>query len=136
MMIFVLIAATYTPYCIRPLAENGGRRLLVAVWGIAVLGMSFKLFFVWCPRWVSSVLYIAMGWSCVSCLPQMVAGLSSASFGWLLAGGIIYSAGGVLYALRLSAFNDRHPNFGSHEIFHLFVLAGSFCHFLSVWLMF
>lgn len=130
MMIFILIAGTYTPICVITLAGHRGMLLLAAVWSLAAAGIAMKAFWVFCPRWVSSVIYIAMGWACVIEMPQIVAGLYPAGFAWLLAGGLFYTVGGVIYALKLQAFNDLHPNFGSHEIFHLFVLAGSFCHYI------
>ena len=133
MMIFVLIAGSYTPVCMLTLWEGIGKVLLALVWGIAAAGMILKLFWVYCPKWVSSVLYIGMGWVCILAFPQLWNNLSAAQFGWLLAGGIIYTIGGVIYALKLSIFNDRHPCFGSHEIFHLFVMGGSFCHFIFMY---
>ena len=135
MMIFVLIAGSYTPVCMLTLWEGIGKVLLALVWGIAIAGMILKLFWVYCPKWVSSVLYIGMGWVCILAFPQLWNSLSMAQFGWLLAGGIIYTIGGVIYALKLSLFNDRHPYFGSHEIFHLFVMGGSLCHFIVMFLL-
>ena len=76
-----------------------------------------------------------IGWVCILAFPQLWNNLSAAQFGWLLAGGIIYTIGGVIYALKLSIFNDRHPCFGSHEIFHLFVMGGSLCHFIVMFLL-
>lgn len=135
MMIFVLIAGSYTPVCMLTLWDGIGKLLLALVWGIAIAGMILKLFWVYCPKWVSSVLYIGMGWVCILAFPQLWNSLSMAQFGWLLAGGIIYTIGGVIYALKLSLFNDRHPYFGSHEIFHLFVMGGSLCHFIVMFLL-
>ena len=130
MMIFVLIAGSYTPVALCVLPHESGYPLLAAVWGIALAGMVFKLCWVTCPKWVSSIIYIALGWACLPVTGLLWETLSRAAFLWLLAGGLIYTAGGVVYALKLKAFNDRHPWFGSHEIFHLFVMAGSFCHFV------
>ena len=123
MMIFVLIAGTYTPVCLLTLPKPSGLMLLAAVWGIALVGIFIKGFWITCPKWFSSVLYIAMGWSCLSVLGQLFSLLPLHAFLWLLAGGIIY-------ALRLPLFDARHPMFGLHEIFHLFVMAGSLCHFV------
>ena len=133
MMIFVLIAGSYTPICLITLKGRTGTILLALVWGIAIVGIILKAFWVFCPKWVSSVLYIGMGWTCVLAFTQILNALSPAAFGWLLAGGIIYTIGGVIYALKLPIFNNRHKNFGSHEIFHLFVMAGSFCHFIVMY---
>lgn len=133
MMIFVLIAGSYTPICLLVLKGRTGIILLSLVWGIAIVGILIKAFWVFCPKWVSSVLYIGMGWTCVLAFTQILNSMSTAAFGWLLAGGIIYTIGGVIYALKLPIFNSRHQNFGSHEIFHLFVMGGSACHFVVIY---
>jgi len=133
-MIFVLIAGTYTPVCILGLGNRMGYILLVTIWSIAALGITFKLCWVTCPKWISSVMYILMGWLCMIAAPFLIKNQGKDAFIWLLVGGIIYTVGGVLYALKLTKFNERHKNFGSHEIFHLFVMGGSFCHFMMVYL--
>lgn len=133
MMISVLIAGSYTPVCLLVLRGKIGIVLLTIVWSIAITGILIKAFWVYCPKWVSSILYIGMGWTCILALPQILQALSPAAFGWLLAGGIMYTVGGVIYALKLSIFNNRHKYFGSHEIFHLFVMAGSACHFIVMY---
>lgn len=133
MMIFVLIAGTYTPICMIVLPQPLGMKLLSLVWGIALVGIVVKMFWVTCPKWFSSVLYIGMGWTCVLAFTQILNSLSAAAFGWLLAGGIIYTIGGVIYALKLPLFNAKHKYFGSHEIFHLFVMGGSICHFIVMY---
>lgn len=133
MMIFVLIAGSYTPVCMIVLGGKAGYTLLAAVWGIAAAGMLIKALWINCPKWFSSVIYIAMGWVCVFVFGQLFETLSVQAFLWLLAGGIIYTVGGVIYALKLPIFNARHAYFGSHEIFHLFVMAGSVCHFIFMY---
>ena len=133
MMISVLIAGSYTPVCLIVLKGRTGIILLSIVWGIAIAGILIKAFWVYCPKWVSSVLYIGMGWTCVLAFTQILNNMSPAAFGWLLAGGIIYTVGGIIYALKLPLFNNRHKNFGSHEIFHLFVMGGSACHFVVMY---
>lgn len=133
MMISVLIAGSYTPVCLIVLKGKTGIILLSIVWAFAIAGILIKAFWVYCPKWVSSVLYIGMGWTCVLAFTQILNNMSPAAFGWLLAGGIIYTVGGVIYALKLPIFNSRHKNFGSHEIFHLFVMGGSACHFVVMY---
>ena len=130
MMIFVLIAGSYTPVCLIVLGGELGYTLLNVVWGIAVVGMLIKAFWVTCPKWFSSLIYIAMGWVCLTAIKTIIASLTPGAFYWLLAGGIIYTIGGVIYALKLPLFNARFKHFGSHEIFHLFVMGGSFCHYI------
>lgn len=133
MMIFVLIAGTYAPICIIALPQPLGISLLALVWTIAFVGIIVKLVWITCPKWFSSVLYIGMGWTCVLAFTQLLNSLSRAAFGWLLAGGIIYTIGGVIYALKLPIFNSKHRYFGSHEIFHIFVMGGSICHFIVMY---
>lgn len=133
MMIFVLIAGSYTPICLLVLKGKTGYMMLALVWGVAIIGILIKAFWVFCPKWVSSVLYIGMGWICVLAFTQILNSLTRAEFGWLLAGGIIYTIGGIIYALKLPIFNNKHKNFGSHEIFHLFVMGGSACHFILMY---
>lgn len=134
MMIFVLIAGSYTPVCLIVLGGREGYTLLSVVWGVAAVGMLIKACWVTCPKWFSSIIYIAMGWICLAVFGTLWDTLPRGAFLWLLAGGIIYTAGGVIYALKLPIFNSRHKYFGSHEIFHLFVMGGSVCHFVFMYL--
>ena len=133
MMIFVLIAGSYTPVCMLILENELGYPLLIAVWSIALVGIVIKFFWVTCPKWFSSVLYIAMGWVCVFVFGELLETLPRPAFLWLLAGGLIYTAGGIIYALKCPIFNGKHKWFGSHEIFHVFVMAGSICHFIFMY---
>lgn len=133
MMIFVLIAGSYTPVCLIVLGGRMGYTLLALVWGIALVGMTIKAVWITCPKWFSSAIYIAMGWTCLLVFGTLWNTLPHAAFGWLLAGGIIYTIGGIIYALKLPIFNSIHKNFGSHEIFHLFVMGGSICHFIFMY---
>ena len=134
MMIFVLIAGSYTPVCLIVLGGKLGYTLLALVWGIAAVGMLVKACGITCPKWFSSVIYIAMGWVCVLVFGPLLKTLSVPAFLWLLSGGIIYTVGGVIYALKLPIFNAKHKFFGSHEVFHLFVMGGSICHFIFMYL--
>ena len=133
MMIFVLIAGSYTPVCLLVLPAPAGRLLLAAVWGLAAVGILLKALWVTCPKWFSSIIYIAMGWLCISVFGQLFELLTLSQFLWLLTGGIVYTIGGIIYALKLPLFNSRHKYFGSHEIFHLFVMGGSICHFICMY---
>lgn len=134
MMIFVLIAGSYTPVCLIVLGGRLGYTLLAVVWTIAAIGMLVKALWITCPKWFSSVIYITMGWVCLGVFGQLWNSLPHSAFLWLLAGGIIYTAGGIIYALKLPLFNSKHQYFGSHEIFHLFVMGGSICHFIFMYL--
>ena len=133
MMISVLIAGSYTPICLLVLKGKTGLILLAIVWSFAIIGILIKAFWVYCPKWVSSILYIGMGWTCFLAFTQILNSMSRTSFIWLLIGGIIYTVGGIIYALKLPIFNSKHKNFGSHEIFHLFVMGGSMCHFVVMY---
>ncbi len=135
MMIFILIAGSYTPICLISLKGTTGQSLCALVWAVALFGVLIKAIWITCPKWFSSVIYIGMGWLCVLAFSQIFDALSRPAFGWLLAGGIIYTIGGVIYALKLPIFDARHKYFGSHEIFHLFVMGGSTCHFVTMYLI-
>ena len=133
MMIFILIAGSYTPICLITLKGRTGLILLSIVWGIAIVGILIK----------ASGSIARNGY-----LPFSTSGWDGPAY-WLshrfsthyrrrhlagfLAGGIIYTIGGIIYALKLPIFNSKHKNFGSHEIFHLFVMAGSACHFIVMY---
>lgn len=133
MMIFILIAGSYTPICLLVLHNSTGMILCILVWAFALVGILIKALWITCPKWFSSVIYTAMGWLCILAFSQIFRALEKPAFGWLLAGGIIYTVGAVIYALKLPIFNLKHKHFGSHEIFHLFVLGGSLCHFIMMY---
>ncbi len=129
MMIPVLIAGTYTPLCVTTLRDNGGMILLLAIWILALLSILFKAFRITCPRFVSSVIYIAMGWACAPYLGTLHSLLTPGGFRFLLLGGILYTTGGIIYATKLPML-ERNREFRSHELFHLFILAGTLMHYL------
>lgn len=135
MMICVLIAGSYTPICLIVLQRRAGIPLLILVWGFALAGILMNAVWVTCPKWVSSVLYICMGWTCVLTFSKILNALPPDAFSWLLAGGIVYTVGGIIYALKVPLFNRRHTHFGTHEIFHLFVMGGSLCHIILMYLV-
>ena len=134
-MIFVLIAGSYTPVCLLVLEPVSGRLLLCAVWGLALLGILIKAVWITCPKWFSSIIYISMGWTCLGVFGQLIHNLSSAQFGLLVAGGVFYTVGGVIYALKFPVFGGRFKYFGAHELFHVFVMLGSACHFIFMFLL-
>ena len=128
--IFILIAGSYTPICLTALKDTVGPILLTMIWFIAISGIVFKVFWVSCPKWVSSVMYSLMGWICIMFLPQILNAVSMQAFVWLLVGGISYTIGAVIYALKPKLLASK--SFGNHEIFHCFVLLGSLCHYIFV----
>lgn len=125
-MIFYLIAGTYTPVCLIPLKGPWGWSILVTVWGIAFAGTIMKMFWLKAPRMLSTGIYIIMGWIVVVAFYPLIQALSSTAFAMLVAGGLCYTAGAVIYAVKRPALNI--PGCGFHEIFHVFVLAGSAFH--------
>lgn len=133
-MIFVLIAGSYTPICMVVLPKSIGIPLLATVWAVAIVGTIFKICWITCPSWLSSTLYISMGWLVVFAFSPIMKNLCHAAFLWLLIGGIIYTVGGIIYALKLPLFKHHNwKNFGNHELFHCFVMAGSLCHYILVY---
>ncbi len=131
MMIPVLIAGTYTPLCVTTLRNNGGMTLLAVIWILALLSILFKAFWVTCPRFVSSIIYIAMGWACAPYLGALHSLLTPGGFRFLLLGGILYTTGGIIYATKLPML-EKNREFRSHELFHLFILGGTLMHYLMV----
>ena len=129
-MISVLIAGTYTPVCLTALKGKTGYFLLAALWLLAVGGIILKILFVSCPKWLSSAIYLIMGWLCIFALMPLFKALPLSGFLWLLFGGIAYTLGAIIYAFKLKAFNEKHIYFGSHEIFHIFIMIGTFCHYM------
>lgn len=124
--IYLLIAGTYTPYCLITLMPSGGFWLFLTVWVMALIGIAFEAFWTFRPRWVSAVIYVVMGWCVIAFLPALFANLAPAGFWLLLAGGLCYTLGAVFYVLKRVRF--------MHSVFHVFVLAGSILHFFSVYL--
>lgn len=132
-MIFILIAGSYTPVCMIGLNSKSGLILCVTVWAIALVGIIVKLCWIDCPKWFSSIIYIALGWACVFQLGNIYQSLPRLGFGLLLAGGIFYSIGGFVYALKIKGLSKGYGReFGMHEIFHVFIMIGSLCHYLMV----
>lgn len=132
MSIFILIAGSYTPICLITLKDDGGFVLLIVIWLIALLGIIFKAFFVYHPKYISSIIYVLMGWACLFVLPNIIKNLSSGAFALLLIGGIFYTVGAIIYALKPKIFNNEY--FGNHELFHIFVLLGSIMHYLLMFI--
>ncbi|MCD0166892.1 hemolysin III family protein [Deinococcus sp. 12RED42] len=124
--IFLLIAGTYTPVAYFGLSGPWQAAVLWLIWGIALSGITLKLVTMSLPRWISTALYLGMGWLAVAFLPQLARNLPAAAIFWLAAGGVLYSIGAVVYGTK--RWNPRPGVFGFHEIWHLFVLAGTAAH--------
>ncbi|MEP7357379.1 MAG: hemolysin III family protein [Anaerolineales bacterium] len=121
--IFLLIAGTYTPICVIVLTGPFRWVLLAAIWGMALAGIGFKLITMRAPRWLSVVIYLVMGWLGVLSFGPLLAALPGAAMLWLMAGGLLYTLGALVYATKRL---DFYPGvFGFHEVWHLFVTAAS-----------
>lgn len=128
MMIFILIAGTYTPICLIPLRGKWGWTLFALVWAFAVGGILLKAFWLNAPRWFSTLIYVVMGWLVVVAFMPLEKAIPFGGIILLAAGGITYTLGAVIYAIKWPKFHSKF--FGFHEIFHLFVMGGSLCHVL------
>lgn len=130
-MIYVLIAGTYTPFCVITLSGTIGWVVLAVIWIAAISGILFKLIWFHSPRWLSTGLYILMGWLIIFAVVPLSANLALPGLNLLIAGGVIYTLGGLIYAVKPKWLESKY--LGYHEIFHLFILAGSLAHFLSIY---
>ena len=128
--IYFLIAGTYTPVCLTALRGPWGWTLFGVIWALAAAGVALSTVWINCPRSLTSAIYIAMGWLAVVAVFPLWNAVGAAGMFWLLLGGVLYTVGGVLYALK---WPGRHnPRFGCHEIFHLFSLLGSVAHYWMI----
>lgn len=130
--IFLLIAGTYTPFCMNAFTGFWRWGFLSVIWGIAAVGIIVKLFYIRAPRWLNAGMYVLMGWISILAVRQM-AGLPLGALVWLIVGGLIYTLGAVVYATKI--FNFVPGKFGFHEVWHLFVICGALAHFISVLLL-
>ncbi|MBU0677203.1 MAG: hemolysin III family protein [Verrucomicrobia bacterium] len=122
--IFLLIAGTYTPFLLGPMRGPWGWSLFGVVWGLAAAGIALKIFFTGRFNILSTIIYVAMGWICLVAIKPMMATVSTTGLLWLLAGGLAYTFGVIFYLWRRIPWH--------HAIWHLFVFAGSLCHFFSI----
>ena len=129
-MIFILIAGSYTPFCLIALNGIEGWITFGIVSGIAICGVVFKMVWFNCPRWLSTSVYIGMGWISVFIVIPLYKSIALGGILLLLAGGISYTIGAIIYGLKPKAL--KFKNLGFHEIFHIFILIGSLCHYIAV----
>jgi hemolysin III len=128
--IFLLIAGTYTPFCLIALTGFWRWGLLAIIWTIALVGIAVKIFYIKAPRWLNVVVYVVMGWLGLLAVPQMIASLPPGALVWLITGGVLYTLGAIIYATRI--FDFKPGTFGFHEVWHIFVLLGATAHYISV----
>lgn len=126
--IYLLIAGTFTPICLLALGEESGQKLLLTIWGVAVLGIVQSIFFVGAPKWLSAILYLIAGYLIMPYLSELK---GSVNLFLLMGGGIIYTIGAVTYALKKPDF--RPDFFGYHEVFHLLVVCAAIFHFAMIY---
>lgn len=130
-MIYIFIAASYTPVCLTALRGAWGWSIFGVQWGLALLGTIFTAIWIKAPRWVTTSIYIAMGWTVIIAIYPLIQSFKALNLinalWWLLAGGIFYTIGGLIYGFKWPKINLKH--FGFHEIFHIFVMLGSACHY-------
>ena len=133
-MIYILIAASYTPVCLGPLRGPWGWSIFGIVWGFAILGTIFTAIWIKAPRALTTTIYIVMGWLVIIAAYPLIKIFNEHhilySLLWLLAGGIFYTIGGILYWKKIP--KNKYKGFGFHEIFHIFVMLGSFCQYWFV----
>ena len=129
-MIFIYIAATYTPVCIIALPNVWGWSILGSIWAFALSGIFIKIFWLQAPRWLSTAIYLVMGWAALIVIYPLYLAISAPALTYLIGGGVLYSIGAVLYAIKKPNF---YKYFSFHEIFHLFVMAGSLCHYILMY---
>ena len=131
--ISLLIAGSYTPICLTVLRSQGawGWGIFAAIWIMAIGSCCLSLLWIDAPRWLTSGVYLVMGWLAVFALYPLSRAMPAAGMFWLILGGVVYSVGGILYASKWPGRNN--PRFGCHEIFHMFILGGSVCHFFLMY---
>lgn len=129
-MIFVLIAGTYTPICLTALKGTLGTTLLILVWSLAIIGTISKVLFINMPRWLSAGMYLFLGWISIFFIVPLFKALPTEGFLWLVSGGLLYTVGSIFYASKSEKI--KIAGFGFHEIFHLFILAGTLSHFILI----
>lgn len=128
--IYLLIAGSYTPVCLTVLWGAGGLPLFIAIWGLALAGVVLTIAKLDIPRWLTSVIYLVMGWLALFAIVPLSQQMAGLGMFWLILGGVLYTVGGVLYAVKWPGRNN--PRFGCHEIFHVFILLGSIAHFMMM----
>lgn len=131
-MIFILICGTYMPFCL--LVLTGSTRIIFTsiIILITIAGVVFKMLWFNCPRWLSTAIYIAMGWFSVLLISPLYHTISLSGVLWLVAGGVAYTIGGIIYAIKPKFLEFKHLGF--HEIFHLFIMLGSLLHFICIYI--
>lgn len=128
--IYLMIAGSYTPFCVNAFEGFWKWGMLGIIWSLALLGILVKIFYIRAPRWLNAGIYVIMGWFSVGAAGQMLAVLPVWVFGWLITGGVIYTLGAVVYITKI--FNFKPGVFGFHEVWHIFVLLAAIAHYVAI----
>lgn len=128
--IYLLIAGTYTPFCAVMFTGFWKWGLLAIIWSLAVIGIVVKMFVMNATRWLSAGVYVMMGWLCLAAIGEMLRVLPVGALIWLLAGGIVYTLGAIVYITKTLDFFPG--KFGFHEVWHIFVILGALAHFIAI----
>ena len=128
--IYFLIAGTYTPFCINAFSGFWKWGMLSIIWSLALIGIIVKVFYIRAPRRLNAGIYLVMSWLCIAAIAQMLAVLPVWVISWLIAGGVIYTLGAVVYITKI--FNFIPGVFGFHEVWHIFVMLAAAAHFVAV----
>lgn len=129
-MIYILIAGTYTPICLISLQGTLRWGMFIGIWTFALMGITFKMVWFNAPRWLSTLFYVLLGWLAVFIISPLSKTMQIGGLVYLFLGGVFYTVGAVIYATKWPKIKSKI--FGFHEVFHLFVLAGSFCHYFMI----
>ncbi len=127
--IYLLIAGSYTPFCLNTLRGGWGWTIFGLIWGMAILGIAAQSIYINVSRWLTTSIYIFMGWLVLIAVKPLMAALPIGGIWWLVAGGVIYSVGGVIYSIKKP---NIFPKFGYHELWHVLVLLGAACHYVAI----
>jgi len=128
--IYFLIAGTYTPFCVNAFSGFWKWGMLSIIWSLALIGIIAKVFYIRAPRWLNAGIYLVMGWLCIAAIGQMLAVLPVWVITWLIAGGVMYTLGAIVYITKI--FNFVPGIFGFHEMWHIFVMLAAAAHFVAV----
>ena len=128
--IYLLIAGTYTPFCILAFTGFWKWGLFAIIWSLAAIGIIVKIFYMSAPRWFTAGVYVVMGWLCIGAIGEMLRVLPVGALAWLVAGGVIYTLGALVYITRI--FDFVPERFGFHEVWHIFVILGAAAHFTAI----
>ena len=128
--IYLLIAGTYTPFCVNAFSGFWQWGLLSIIWGLALIGIGIKVFIIRTPRWINAGIYLLMGWLIVAAIGEMIATLPAEVLTWLMMGGIMYTLGAIIYITKKMDFIPGV--FGFHEVWHIFVILAAAAHYISI----